>query len=211
MMFSAHSDAFIECAHACRGRLLSTARRLLPDRPAAQDAVQDAMVLAMRSLPRFRGDSQMSTWLGRIVINVALTRRRVVRRRPEQSLETLLEHGESGDRSSSRLAPLTAAAPGPEREAMHGELRTLLRAAIDELRRDYRTVVLMRHYEDASIATIAEQLQITPNAAKLRLIRAHRALRVLLARRGYEQPASGAGARPARRGRPAAIQCAIAV
>jgi DNA-directed RNA polymerase specialized sigma24 family protein len=69
--------------------------------------------------------------------------------------------------------------------------------------------VLMRHYEDASISTIAEQLRITPNAVKLRLIRAHRALRVLLARRGYEQPAAGTVARQDRRA--AAAACAVAV
>lgn len=196
MMSSAHSDAFITCARQYRGQLLATARRLLPDRPAAQDAVQDAMVLAIRNLARFRGESQMSTWLGRIVVNAALTKRRVARRRPEQPLETLLERGENSQRSSHSPAPLAAAAPGPERQFLHGEVRSLLRAAIDELRRDYRTVVMLRHYEDVSIAAIAERLQITPNAAKLRLFRAHRALRVLLARRGYEGPATPAMRRP---------------
>jgi len=73
----------------------------------------------------------------------------------------------------------------------------VLREAIDALRWDYRTVVIQRHYQGASIAAIAASLQITPNAAKLRLIRAHRALRLLLVRRGYDRPV-----RPARRRRP---------
>ncbi len=153
----------------------------------AQDAVQDAMVSAMRNLPRFRGDSQMSTWLGRIVINSALSRRRVMRRRPEQSLETVFEQRGADGSLDHRRGPLTAAGPGPERALLHGEIRALLREAIDELRHDYRTVVLMRHFEDAPVADIAARLEITPNAAKLRLLRAHRALRRLLAHRGYER------------------------
>ena len=96
-MPSTQNDAFIDFADRYRGRLLSTARRFLRDAPAAQDVVQDAMVLAVRNLPQFRGDSQMSTWLGRIVINASLTRQRVARRRPEQSLDTLLEQAERGE------------------------------------------------------------------------------------------------------------------
>jgi RNA polymerase sigma-70 factor (ECF subfamily) len=190
MMLSPHSDAFIECAHEYRRQFLSTARRILPDRTMAQDAVQDAMVSAVRNLPRFRGDAQMSTWLGRIVVNSALTRRRVMRRRPEQSLETLFEQPGSPDSNESREQPRTpfaAAGPGPERALLHGEIKALLRETIDELPPAYRTVVMMRHFEDARIAEIAARLEITPNAAKLRLLRAHRALRVLLARRGYHR------------------------
>ena len=175
------------CAHEHRRQFLSTARRLLPDRALAQDAVQDAMVSAMRSLPRFRGDSQMSTWLGRIVVNSALTRRRVMRRRPEQSLETLFEQPRTGASPNYRSAPLAAAGPGPERALLHNEVRALLRETIDKLPHAYRTVVVMRHFEEVRIAEIAERLEITPNAAKLRLLRAHRALRRLLTQRGYER------------------------
>jgi len=190
MMLSPHSDALIECAHEYRRQFLSTARRILPDSTMAQDAVQDAMVSAVRNLPRFRGDAQMSTWLGRIVVNSALTRRRVMRRRPEQSLETLFEQAGSPGSNESRPQPralLAAAGPGPERALLHGELEALLRETIDELPPDYRTVVMMRHFEEARIADIAARLEITPNAAKLRLLRAHRALRGLLARRGYDR------------------------
>jgi RNA polymerase sigma factor (sigma-70 family) len=113
-----------------------------------------------------------------------------MRRRPEQSLDTLFEQpgtpGSNESREHSRV-PFAAAGPGPERALLHGELTALLRETIEELPRDYRTVVKMRHFEEARIAEIAARLEITPNAAKLRLLRAHRALRVLLARRGYDR------------------------
>ena len=134
-MPATQNDAFIDFADRYRGRLLSTARRFLRDAPAAQDVVQDAMLLAVRNLPQFRGDSQMSTWLGRIVINASLTRQRVARRRPEQSLDTLLEQAERGEQRRYRAAIVTHA-PGPERELLNEELRSLLREAIDALRWD---------------------------------------------------------------------------
>src|SRR6185295_17507489 len=131
------------CAVAHRRQFLAAARRVLRDPAAAQDAVQDAMLSAARNLQRFRGDSQLSTWLGRIVVNAALTSR----------------------------------GPSQEQTLLRREVGSLLRAAIDRLPTDYRTVVIMRHYEDHHIAEIAARLQITANAVKLRLLRAHRALR----------------------------------
>ncbi len=164
------------CASQQGGQFLATALRLLGDRAAAQDAVQDAMASAVRSLHRFRGDSQLSTWLGRIVINAALSRRRAIRRRPEESLDALLERDQDhGPRR--RQATFASAEPPPDRALLRRELMARVRAAIERLPREYRKVVIMRHYEEHRVAEIAIRLQITQNAVKLRLLRAHRALR----------------------------------
>jgi RNA polymerase sigma-70 factor (ECF subfamily) len=180
-------DAFTVCAAGCRNQFLATASRLSDDSAGAQDAVQDAMLSAARNLHRFRGDSQLSTWLSRIVINAALTRRRAARRRPMESLDALLERPAP---RGYRRTPLASAGPCPETTLLDGELRSRLRAAVDALRHDYRAVVIMRHYEDVRVAEIASRLHITPNAAKLRLLRAHRALRGLLAQEGLVHDSS---------------------
>ena len=185
MTCSSNNDALHACALQYCGRFQASARRVLRDPAAAQDAVQDAMLSAVRNLPRFRGDSQMSTWLGRIVINQAITRRRAMSRRPEWPLETFFAQPEARRRE---IASLARTEPGPERALLQREIRELLRAAIDDLSNPYRTVVVMRHFEGARIGEIAERLGITSNAAKLRLLRAHRSLRRLLAARGYAQP-----------------------
>ena len=67
---------------------------------------------------------------------------------------------------------------------LRGEISSMLRSAVDRLPHDYRTVVILRHYKDQCVAEIASRLQITQNAVKLRLLRAHRALRNQLAERG---------------------------
>jgi len=167
------------CAVEHRNQFLATARRVLGDPAAAQDAVQDAMLSATRNLHRFRGDSQLSTWLGRIVINAALTRRRALRRRPEESLDTLLEPDPAREWRRPRAA-FASAGPSQERALLASEVASILRAAIDRLPADYRTVVIMRHYEDHRIPEIASRLRISPNAVKLRLLRAHRTLRTRL-------------------------------
>jgi RNA polymerase sigma-70 factor (ECF subfamily) len=176
-------DTLDLCAVQHRKQFLATARRVLGDPTAAQDAVQDAMLSAARNLHRFRGDSQLSTWLGRIVINAALTRRRALRRRREESLDTLLEREAAGE-SRKRRTLFASAAPSQERMLLRKEVTSMLRAAVDGLPNDYRTVVLMRHYKEHRVAEIATHLRITPNAVKLRLLRAHRVLRTRLMERG---------------------------
>ena len=171
------------CAVEYRGQFLATARRVLGDPVAAQDAVQDAMLSAARNLHRFRGDSQLSTWLGRIVINAALTRRRALRRRPEESLDTLLEPETSANHRRPKPS-FASAGPSQERTLLSGETASMLRSAVDRLPADHRTVVIMRHYQDHRIPEIASRLRISRNAVKLRLLRAHRALRNQLVERG---------------------------
>src|SRR6185436_5412575 len=57
-------------------RLYLTARAILRDDAEAEDAVQEAYLLAYRSIGGFRGDAKLSTWLTRIVVNEAIARRR---------------------------------------------------------------------------------------------------------------------------------------
>ena len=153
MLQQTQLHALDRCAVQHRSHFLATARRVLGDPAAAQDAVQDAMLSAARNLHRFRGDSQLSTWLGRIVINAALTRRRALRRRPEESLDALLERdAPQGPRSHQRQGNGTPRSPAPapsqERTLLRAEITSMLRSAVDRLPNDYRTVVIMRHYED---------------------------------------------------------------
>jgi RNA polymerase sigma-70 factor (ECF subfamily) len=183
MLEQTHAHALDMCAVQHRSQFLATARRVLGDPAAAQDAVQDAMLSAAKNLHRFRGESQLSTWLGRIVINAALTRRRAQRRRPEESLDTLLARGAPAE-PRRRGASFASAGPSQERTLLGSETSSMLRSAVDRLPIDYRTVVIMRHYEDQRVAEIASRLQITQNAVKLRLLRAHRTLRSQLTERG---------------------------
>ena len=63
--------------------LYRTARSILKDDAEAEDAVQEAYVLAYRAMDRFRGDARLSTWLIRIAVNVAIRRARKLNRSAE--------------------------------------------------------------------------------------------------------------------------------
>ncbi len=82
-----------------RDRLWAVALRTLGDTEEAADALQEAMISAFRRAGSFRGDSAVTTWLYRIVVNACLDRVRRRAARPtvpagdEQSLDALTRGG----------------------------------------------------------------------------------------------------------------------
>jgi RNA polymerase sigma-70 factor, ECF subfamily len=76
------SDAFGELVRRHRDRLWAVAIRTLGDPEEAADAVQDALLSALRAARSFRGDARVTTWLHRIVVNACLDRARRRQARP---------------------------------------------------------------------------------------------------------------------------------
>lgn len=92
------NEAFGELFRRHRERLWAVALRTVCDPEEAADALQDAMVSAFRRAADFRGDSAVTTWLHRIVVNASLDRLRRRAARPamsggsEQTFESLMNH-----------------------------------------------------------------------------------------------------------------------
>src|SRR5215831_15112810 len=72
-------EALDELFARYRGRLYQTARKVLGNSDDAEDALQDGLLSAFRNLSQFKGRSQFSTWLTRVVVNAALMRLRQIR------------------------------------------------------------------------------------------------------------------------------------
>ncbi|HKR65409.1 MAG TPA: sigma-70 family RNA polymerase sigma factor, partial [Thermoanaerobaculia bacterium] len=87
---SGDAAAFEELVRTHGPRLLRVARRILMSEEDARDAVQDAFVAAFKSIGKFNAQSQLSTWLHRVVINASLMRLRTKKRRPEEDIEEYL-------------------------------------------------------------------------------------------------------------------------
>ena len=183
-------EAYEELVRTHAGRMLAVARRLLGDGEDARDAVQEAFGSAFRSIDRFAGESRLSTWLHRIVVNAALMKLRSRRRKPEEPLDPLLP---------SFLADGHRRDPGgpwqPAAALERAELRERVRRSIDRLPETYRTVLLLRDIEELDTAEVAELLGVAPGVVKTRLHRARQALRGLL------DPELREGAAPARKTR----------
>lgn len=158
-------------------RLLAVTRRILNSEEDARDAVQDAFILAFRNLKSFEGESRLSTWLHRVAINAALMKLRTRRRRPEEPLDPLLpsyqDDGHHVEQFRSWDEPADDALARRRRQA-------LVRASIDRLPENYRTVLLLRDIEQLETEETASMLGISVNAVKIRLHRARQALRTLL-------------------------------
>ena len=131
----------------------------------AEDAVQEAVLKAWRSLGRFRPAVPFRPWLLRIVANEARNRRRSTARRAALALRAAREEV-SGD-----------AAPSPEAEALAREERERLLAALDSLPEDARLALSCRYLLDLSEAETAAALGVRRGTVKSRVSRALERLR----------------------------------
>lgn len=166
--------AFERLVRESGGRLLAVARRMLRQEEAAQDAVQEAFLSAFKALPKFDGNSKVTTWLHRILVNVCLMRLRTQHRRPERSIEAMLpNYAEDGH---------FTAAPSRWKEASTEaeETSDLVRQAMAELPEQYREVLVLRDVSELDTAQTAAFLGTTENNVKTRLHRARQALRQLI-------------------------------
>jgi RNA polymerase sigma-70 factor (ECF subfamily) len=170
-------EAFAELVRTQSGRLLAAARRLLRNDDDAADAVQEAFMAAFKSIHGFQGAARLSTWLHRIVINAALMKIRGTSRRPEESIEDLLPRFDADGCWATEVHSWGASGDDLlERR----ETRVMVRRCIDRLPETYRTVLVLRDIEDLDTDEVAERLDVTANAVKIRLHRARQALRTLL-------------------------------
>jgi RNA polymerase sigma-70 factor (ECF subfamily) len=162
-------DAFGELVRRHRDRLWAVALRTLGDREEAADAVQDALVSAFRAAHTFRGQSAVTTWLHRIVVNACLDRaRRAASRRTapvadEENFETLLEPHESADAPAER-----------------GELHRELIAALATLPADQRAALVLVDMQGYPVAEAAELLEVPTGTVKSRCARGRARLLPLL-------------------------------
>jgi RNA polymerase sigma-70 factor (ECF subfamily) len=109
------SEAFGELFRRHRDRLWAVALRTVGDPEEAADALQDAMISAFRRAGDFRGDSAVTTWLHRIVVNACLDRLRRKAARPavsagdEQAFEALVAQGSDPARTTDTRLDVNAA------------------------------------------------------------------------------------------------------
>ncbi len=184
-------DAFETLVRTHGGRLLSVARRFLPNEQDAQDALQDAFIRAFRAIGTFQERAQLHTWLHRIVVNSALMKLRERRRRPEESIDELLPTFVADGHQASKARDWGDAVLERKESAQ------IVREAISRLPEPYREVLVLRDIEERDTAETAAILDTSPNVVKVRLHRARQALRTLLDRefgvRAADQAAGGTG------------------
>jgi len=158
--------------------LYRVARAILRNDAEAEDALQLAYLQAYRGMANYRGDSKLSTWLTRIVVNESLVRARKRRREgivipldasTDEADVAMIENMESHDEI-------------PESAAMRNQTRALIERRIDALPEVFRTVFVLRALEELSVEETAASLGIPEATVRTRFFRARALLRETLAR-----------------------------
>ncbi len=152
-------------------RLYRVARGVLKDDGEAEDALQEAYLRAFDALSGFRHESRLGTWLTRIVLNEALSRWRGRGPRLEPVTRALL------DAPDARVVSFPHGGEDPERALAQRQIQQALERAIDELPKNFRTVLICRVIEEMSVEETAASLDLRTETVKTRLHRARRLLR----------------------------------
>ena len=167
--------SFEELIRRFGARLIATAMRILGNTQEAEDAVQDAMIAAWKSIDRFEGTSSFYTWLHRITVNECLAKLRSAKAKGEVSI--------SGDKRSVSLAfegiPAAWSEPGPNLEKRLA-MRLAIQNALNLIPADLRVVLLLRDVEELTSKEVAEQMGISDASVRQRLHRARAAMAELL-------------------------------
>jgi RNA polymerase sigma-70 factor (ECF subfamily) len=173
-LLRAHVDgdrhAFGELFHRHRDRLWAVAIRTLADREEAADALQDALLNAHRSAHRFRGDSAVTTWLHRIVVNACLDR---IRRRHAHPTVPLPDTGRPDDERSVR--GVEPAAP-----AVDHDTALDVQQALSQLPEEQRSALILIDVQGYPVAEAAIMLGVAEGTIKSRCARGRARLATML-------------------------------
>jgi len=151
------------------------ALHLLGDPQEALDLSQEVFLKVFRTLPQFRGQSTLRTWIYRIVVNQASNRQRWWRRRRRSQQVAIEEHtalhGDLPDASEFSM---------PDRVLQERETAGRVWRALDTLPFEQRAVIVLREIDGLSYEEIATSLNVAVGTVKSRLARARETLRLAL-------------------------------
>lgn len=163
------SAAFGQLVARHQDRLYNTLVHVVGSAETAQDVVQDAFVQAYVKLDSFERASGFYTWLYRIAMNLAISKRR--RERPTVSVDEV--------RETLGHEPLDRAAP-PDARLEQQERACQVQAALATLSQDHRAILILREIDGSSYEEIAAMLDLPIGTIRSRLHRARLLLRDVL-------------------------------
>ena len=171
-------EEFLETAERRRPQLLRMARRLTNSTEDAEDIVQEAFMKAYKALARFRGESQMSSWLGAIVQNTAHEHLRSRRHRVFVSIEYLSKQ----DNEVVEI-DLPDPARNPEETCQSKEMEGILREEVGKLGMVCRRAIEVCVLDESPQLAAAQALNLSVATMKSRVFRGKRILGRTISRR----------------------------
>jgi len=163
-----------------RDRLWAVAIRTLSDPEEAADALQDAMISAFRRAESFRGDSAVTTWLHRIVVNACLDR---LRRKAARPAADVIDERVLDNLAAAHSAPDPSAASDTSLD---------VRSALRTLPPDQQAALVLVDMLGYPVADAADVLGVSQGTVKSRCARGRARL---LPRLAHLRPRAGPGSR----------------
>ena len=159
-----HGDqaAFMDLVRSRSEWLFGIAVQILRDIDRAEDALQDALVIAWRDLRGLRDPDRFDAWLRRLLVNVCIREASRQRRR------------------AMNLRVLPVDGPAAPDDLLTIADRDLLDRGFRRLPPEQRAILVLHHFLGYAPSEIAETLGIPPGTARSRLHHAHRAMRAAL-------------------------------
>jgi RNA polymerase sigma-70 factor (ECF subfamily) len=172
-------SAFNELVLRHQQRAFNIAWQLLRNHEDAAEVAQDAFVKIYQHIGEFRGDSEFTTWMHQIVINLARNKHRWWKRRGRQATVSL---DTAPDPGNGPLRPQVAAAVDPpDAAAANAEFLQRLNDQMGRLPARFREVLVLRNVENLSYDQIARAIGCSVGTVKSRIARARDALREAMA------------------------------
>jgi len=173
-------NAYADIVRRYQDRVYTMCVRWMHDEAVAEEVSQDVFLALFRSLAEFRGESQLSTWIYRVVINHCKNRRLYRKRRAtdrHEPLEGDLRDGEDRERQ------IAADQPATDWMMHRSEAEVLVQEALATLDDEQRSIIVMRDVDDLSYEEIGEILDLPRGTVKSRLHRARAELAKVLSRK----------------------------
>lgn len=153
-------------------RLYRAAWGILGNHADAEEILQEGYLKAFNSLETYSGNSSLSTWLTRIVINKAIDRQRALKSRHTDLLKK-----DVAMLDEYRAQYTSNQSHSPEIQFAKSEISIMLQKAVAQLPDEYRLVFIFREIEGMSTKETSDNLGIKATTVKTRLFRARRLLR----------------------------------
>ncbi len=151
-------DAFRILMQRYMRQAYNIAHRFVGDHDNAEDITQEAFVRVHAALPSYRGDSEFGTWLHRIVVNLALTKKRLDRHKSDRHV-------------SIENAVHVAMHEHHQDILVINERKAHVERALHELPTLQRAVVILRHLNGLSTQQVSAILQCSEGTVKTHLFR----------------------------------------
>lgn len=155
--------AFCELIYRYDKKALAIITSYRNDADTAKDIYQEVFLRVYNGLKNFRFESEFSTWLYRITVNVCIT----FKEREKRARHVSIDEDITGDEDSgTTLAEIIAGDSSADEDTINSELRGRIDEAVEKLSPKQKMAFTLKHYQDLKIREIAKLMSCTEGAVK---------------------------------------------